>query len=113
MAGDTFWSDTMNMLLSDSMGSSVEGPEAIIPVLAQHLVSLGHTVQRIEVNNKGTPRIHAHKEIFLACGANSEVVTQVEAFLSSRGVRFNKHVVVDDADHIDLGYDLLNVSVWR
>lgn len=113
MAADTLWSDTLDILLSNSMESSIEGPQALIPALAANLAKLGRKITRVEESHRGTKNINPHEKLFLEGGANPEVVAQVEAFLSLRGVRFTKHEVVTGPDHIDLSYDLNNVSVWR
>ena len=113
MPNDTFWADTMDILLSDSTNSFIEGPQMVIEHLATHLSSHGNPILRIEESNSGTKRIHPHRKVFLKRGADSALVAQVEEFLTTRKVHFTRHEMVNDSDHIDLSYDLNNVSVWK
>jgi len=113
MPVDTVWSDSLAILLSDSMESSIDGPHAVISPLAAHLTKLGHEVMRIDESTRGTSSIKPHQEVFVSIGADPKVLAQVETFLSEAGIRFTKHETINDPDHIDISYDLDNVSVWK
>ena len=110
---DNFWSDSMQILLSDSMDSSIEAPESLTNVLVPYLTKANHTILQVSQSDKGTNNVHPHNEIFLDCGADQSIVDLVETFLRTKGVTFTKHPSVNESDHIDLGYDLNNVSVWK
>lgn len=46
-------------------------------------------------------------------GREQMLIQQIETFLSSKGIRFTKHEMANDNDHIDASYDLNNISVRK
>jgi hypothetical protein len=110
--GDTFWSDSIDVCMSDRMDSSIEGPHQVVTRLAEQLRALGHNVSLRE-SHPGTKNINHRLEAIIEAGADHAVVGQIEEYLSANGIRFTKHSIVNDSDHVDLHYDLTNVPVWK
>ena len=112
---NTFWSDSMTVCLSDAgaLESSIAGPHQIISEFVPRLKALAYKVVRVEQSIKGSTNFNAQHEAFLDCGADQHVIENLEQFLTEKEITFTKHMIVNDADHIDLSYDLNNISVWK
>lgn len=114
MSGSTFWSDTMNILLTSKIPNSshIELPHGIAFGLAAALTSNGYMITSFNITSTSV-NFQSRCEIFIDVGADKNLESLIENSLASKGITFTKHIVVSDQEHIDTNYDLNNVSIWK
>lgn len=113
MNSDTFWSDTMRIILSGKDESSIDAPESVITLLSHYLSNEGYSILKTVQSDKGKNIDRPHNKTFLECGADKAIVKHVESFLKAKGVTFTRHYVTNDDDCIDINFDLNDLSVWQ
>ena len=113
MNENTFWSDTMTIVLSDNMQSYIELPLGIAFQLGSKIQQNGYEVSNFEKIPVNSPNIRDRAELFINTGADVTLVDLIEDAMQSKGLNFERHGSKHDHEHLDLQYDLLNVSVWQ
>lgn len=113
MNNNLFWSDTMEIVLSSNMPSYLELPIGIAFRLAAEIQKHGYKISNFDQIKINSNVFRDRAEIFLESGADLTLLKLIETTMTLNGIAFHRHGSAIDPDHIDVKYDLDNVSVLK